>query len=144
MYPLGFCRFRERNLGKASSGFRPPRANRGFSPYPRDTKNTPQWGVLVYPLGLEPKLDGVGGRNVIQLHYEYAFASFRKQYYFTIFSPLFQAFHARYSSIFKKLSCFFRQIPTNPFKPLSSCEFSWVWASSRLRSSFHILRKRRR
>lgn len=27
---------------------------------------------LVYPLGLEPKLDGVGGRNVIQLHYEYA------------------------------------------------------------------------
>ena len=30
-------------------------------------------GVLVYPLGLEPKLDGVGGRNVIQLHYEYVF-----------------------------------------------------------------------
>ncbi len=26
---------------------------------------------MVYPLGLEPKLDGVGGRNVIQLHYEY-------------------------------------------------------------------------
>ena len=25
----------------------------------------------MYPLGLEPKLDGVGGRNVIQLHYEY-------------------------------------------------------------------------
>ena len=28
---------------------------------------------MVYPLGLEPKLDGVGGRNVIQLHYEYLF-----------------------------------------------------------------------
>ena len=26
---------------------------------------------LVYPLGFEPKLDGVGGRYVIQLHYEY-------------------------------------------------------------------------
>lgn len=25
----------------------------------------------MYPLGLEPRLDGVGGRNVIQLHYEY-------------------------------------------------------------------------
>ena len=27
--------------------------------------------LLVYPLGFEPRLDGVGGRNVIQLHYEY-------------------------------------------------------------------------
>ncbi len=27
--------------------------------------------TLVYPPGLEPGLDGVGGRNVIQLHYEY-------------------------------------------------------------------------
>ncbi len=26
---------------------------------------------MVYPLGLEPKLDGVGGRNVIRLHYGY-------------------------------------------------------------------------
>ena len=26
---------------------------------------------MVYPLGFEPKLDGVGGRNVIQLHYGY-------------------------------------------------------------------------
>ena len=32
-----------------------------------------QGGFLVYPLGLEPKLDGVGGRNVIQLHYEYVY-----------------------------------------------------------------------
>ena len=37
----------------------------------RVRKNTPQRGVLVYPLGFEPRLDGVGGRNVIQLHYEY-------------------------------------------------------------------------
>ena len=37
----------------------------------------------MYPLGLEPKLDGVGGRNVIQLHYEYVF--FKKHIYFTIF-----------------------------------------------------------
>ena len=28
---------------------------------------------LVYPLGFEPRLDGVGGRNVIQLHYEYEY-----------------------------------------------------------------------
>ncbi len=28
---------------------------------------------LVYPPGFEPGLDGVGGRNVIQLHYEYDF-----------------------------------------------------------------------
>ena len=47
------------------------RANRGFSPFQRDTKNTPVWGVLVYPLGLEPRLDSVGGCNVIQLHYGY-------------------------------------------------------------------------
>ncbi len=26
---------------------------------------------MVYPSGLEPELDGVGGRNVIQLHYGY-------------------------------------------------------------------------
>ena len=26
---------------------------------------------LVYPLGIEPRVDGVGGRYVIQLHYEY-------------------------------------------------------------------------
>ena len=26
---------------------------------------------MVYPLGFEPRIDGVGGRNVIQLHYEY-------------------------------------------------------------------------
>ena len=26
---------------------------------------------LVYPSGFEPEVDGVGGRNVIQLHYEY-------------------------------------------------------------------------
>ena len=30
-------------------------------------------GVLVYPLRLELRIDGVGGRNVIQLHYEYIF-----------------------------------------------------------------------
>ena len=28
----------------------------------------------MYPLGFEPRLDGVGGRNVIQLHYEYVFS----------------------------------------------------------------------
>lgn len=27
--------------------------------------------VLVYPSGVEPELDGVGGRNVIQLHHGY-------------------------------------------------------------------------
>ena len=27
---------------------------------------------VVYPPGLEPGVDGVGGHNVIQLHYEYA------------------------------------------------------------------------
>ena len=27
----------------------------------------------MYPPGLEPGLDGVGGRNVIQLHYEYIY-----------------------------------------------------------------------
>ena len=37
-------------------------------------KTPPCGGVLVYPLGFEPKLDGVGGRNVIQLHYEYVFS----------------------------------------------------------------------
>ena len=26
---------------------------------------------LVYPSGVEPELDGVGGRNVIQLHHGY-------------------------------------------------------------------------
>lgn len=30
-----------------------------------------QSNCLVYPPGVEPGLDGVGGRNVIQLHYEY-------------------------------------------------------------------------
>lgn len=30
----------------------------------------------MYPLGLEPKLDGVGGRNVIQLHYGYVQLNF--------------------------------------------------------------------
>ncbi len=46
------------------------------------TKKTPPFGdsvFLVYPLGLEPKLDGVGGRNVIQLHYEYIFYSLEPQ-----------------------------------------------------------------
>ena len=38
---------------------------------PNRYKKTPTRGVLVYPLGLEPKLDSVGGCNVIQLHYEY-------------------------------------------------------------------------
>ena len=31
---------------------------------------------MVYPLGFEPRLDGVGGRNVIQLHYEYVYSIF--------------------------------------------------------------------
>ena len=26
---------------------------------------------MVYPSGVEPELDGVGGRNVIQLHHGY-------------------------------------------------------------------------
>ena len=51
-------------------------------------KKHPQRGALVYPLGFEPKLDGVGGRNVIQLHYEYVFF-FKKHIYFTIFRFLF-------------------------------------------------------
>ena len=53
------------------------------------TKNRPKGrSFLVYPLGFEPKLDGVGGRNVIQLHYEYVFF-FKKHIYFTIFRFLF-------------------------------------------------------
>ena len=57
----------------------------------RVRKNTPQGGVLVYPLGFEPRLDGVGGRNVIQLHYEYA--SFSKSTYILLFFTSFlQAF----------------------------------------------------
>ncbi len=38
---------------------------------------------LVYPSGLEPELDGVGGHNVIQLHYGYI-----KQAVFVRFSAL--------------------------------------------------------
>ena len=33
----------------------------------------------MYPLGFEPRLDGVGGRNVIQLHYEYVYSIFEPQ-----------------------------------------------------------------
>lgn len=56
---------------------------------PAGTKKHPTRGVLVYPLGLEPRLDGVGGRNVIQLHYEYVsvFSFFLKVtlfYYFLL------------------------------------------------------------
>ena len=40
VYPLRFCRFRKRSLGKASSSFRPPRANCEFSPIRRVQKNT--------------------------------------------------------------------------------------------------------
>ena len=51
-------------------------------------------GALVYPLGFEPKLDGVGGRNVIQLHYEYVFLiRFFQSYYILLFFACFlQAF----------------------------------------------------
>ena len=38
---------------------------------------------VVYPSGLEPELDGVGGHNVIQLHYGYI-----KQAVFVRFSAL--------------------------------------------------------
>ncbi len=54
-----------------------------------DTQKPPTGGdFLVYPLGFEPRLDGVGGRNVIQLHYEYEYF-FQKHLYFTIFYFLF-------------------------------------------------------
>ena len=47
----------------------------------------------MYPLRLELRLDGVGGRYVIQLHYEYEIkiiemenrCFFKKHIYFTIF-----------------------------------------------------------
>ncbi len=47
-------------------------------------------GFLVYPLGFEPRLDGVGGRNVIQLHYEYVFLAIF--YILLFFASILQAF----------------------------------------------------
>ena len=64
-------------------------------------KNALATGRLVYPLGFEPRLDGVGGRNVIQLHYEYVFRfHFRSQkevfsksnYILLFFTSILQAF----------------------------------------------------
>ena len=37
-------------------------------------------GIVVRPLGLEPRLDSVGGCNVIQLHYEYIVFYFETVY----------------------------------------------------------------
>ena len=52
------------------------------------TKNRPyRTAFLVYPLRFELRIDGVGGRNVIQLHYEYV-CMFR----FALFSPQIQPF----------------------------------------------------
>ena len=49
----------------------------------------------MYPLGVEPRIDGVGGRYVIQLHYEYKFLSFfQKHLYFTIFCFHFASVYA--------------------------------------------------
>ena len=50
---------------------------------------TRRGGALVYPLGFEPKLDGVGGRNVIQLHYEYVYM-FRFALFFTANTAFFK------------------------------------------------------
>lgn len=62
----------------------------------KEQKNTPCRRVfLVYPLGLEPKLDGVGGRNVIQLHYGYVSTN-----HFTRFFFVLQAFTSILSSFF--------------------------------------------
>ena len=52
VYPLGFCRFRKRTLGKAS-GFR-PRTNRGFSPFHRKQKNTRKGVFWCTRWGLNP------------------------------------------------------------------------------------------
>ena len=60
---------------------------------------------MVYPLGLEPRLDGVGGRNVIQLHYEYVFENLYS--YFTIFCLLFASVYAIIKENFKKNFRFF-------------------------------------
>ena len=55
-------------------------------------------GALVYPLGFEPKLDGVGGRNVIQLHYEYVFflLFLKSNYILLFFASFLQAFMLYY------------------------------------------------
>ena len=73
VYPLRFCRFRKRTLGKAS-GFALARTvrSRQFRRHKKDTRDGVSF--LVYPLRLELRIDGVGGRNVIQLHYEYVFS----------------------------------------------------------------------
>ena len=65
----GFAVSASQNLGKASA----LRFSREpwLLTFTAGYKKHPIWGVLVYPLGFEPRLDGVGGRNVIQLHYEY-------------------------------------------------------------------------
>ena len=66
-------------------------------------QKTPARGVLVYPLGLEPKLDGVGGRNVIQLHYEYVFSFAYKKSLFSFFSKkhlYFTIFYFLFASVY--------------------------------------------
>ena len=73
VYPLGFCRYSANGALSAKRRRSCASHEPWFLTIQRDTKNTPQRGCLVYPLGLEPKLDGVGGRNVIQLHYGYVF-----------------------------------------------------------------------
>ena len=63
-------------------------------------KRPPCGGVLVYPLGFEPKLDGVGGRYVIQLHYEYLCyflrTFFKSDYILLFFAFFLQAFMIYY------------------------------------------------
>ena len=47
-----------------------------------------EWGalnVLVYPSGFEPEVDGVGGRNVIQLHHEYVSSALGACIYYYIY-----------------------------------------------------------
>ncbi len=65
VYPLGDCRFRMRSLGKAS-GYPPPRANRGFSPVQRDTKNArkgafwcTRWEIAASACGASAKRRGI-------------------------------------------------------------------------------------
>ena len=68
----------------------------GFKDGKRPARGTGVF-TLVYPLGFEPRLDGVGGRNVIQLHYEYVFyrkyGLFSKSNYILLFfTSILQAF----------------------------------------------------
>ena len=73
-------------------------------------KHAPKGVFLVYPLGFEPRLDGVGGRNVIQLHYEYVFVYATILLVFLLFC---KRFHALFFPFYENFSlkntfpCFF-------------------------------------